>query len=106
MENFKGTQGIITANGLHIRCEGKNGSIGQAYLMNFKHDIRGSSIPDEEGEANAKLWAASYELLETCMDVLFFFEYEDEHPNHKEIIKTMRGGVIAELTSAINKAIK
>jgi hypothetical protein len=63
MKEFKGTKGTFIADGLHIRKEGKSGSIGQAFLMSFKRDYKGKSIHDIEGEANAKLWASAYECL-------------------------------------------
>jgi len=63
---MKYTKGKWVAKGLHILCEGKTGSIGQAFIMNISHDLTGKGIPDTEGEANAKLFAAAPELLKWC----------------------------------------
>lgn len=63
MSEFKGTKNLLS-DGLHIREVGKTGRVGQAFLMSFEHDRSGKSLPDTIGEANAKLWAASPDLLE------------------------------------------
>ncbi|MDR3551246.1 MAG: hypothetical protein P4L31_07575 [Candidatus Babeliales bacterium] len=63
MKETKHTPGPIFADGLYIRKEGITGAIGQAFLVDFSYDKNGQSLPDKQGEANAKLWAASPELL-------------------------------------------
>ena len=47
---MKYTKGKWIAKGLHILCEGKTGSIGQAFIMNIAHDLTGKSVPDTEGK--------------------------------------------------------
>lgn len=70
----KHTPGPLKAKGLHIYKDGKSGPIGQSFIINHKLDKRGQSIPDEEGEANAILWAASPDLLSTLQRIVNRFK--------------------------------
>ncbi len=68
MEEFKGTKGEWTANGLHISSAGKRSDIGQAFVKsNWEH---GKLIEDTEGIANARLMASSPELLKALQNII------------------------------------
>lgn len=82
---MKITEGKWKAKGLHILCEGKTGSIGQAYVMNMTHDNTGKSLPDKEGEANAKLFAASKDLLKWCLWLREAIKEDDPEFNQPEL---------------------
>lgn len=60
------TKGEWEAKGIHIKLKGKSRGIGQAYLMNFKHDQRGKSVEDKEGLANANLIADAGNTTNKC----------------------------------------
>ena len=70
MDEFKGTPGPLIADGLHIRKEGKPGAIGQSFIMELNERLYGKQIGCPESFANAKLWAASHDLLKVVQDLL------------------------------------
>ena len=71
---FKGTKGEFTRNGIHIKAESKTMPIGMAYVQLFEASMNGSKIRDIEAEANAQLWAASKELLESVQSLREFID--------------------------------
>lgn len=67
------SKGNWSANGLHIRIEGKTGSQGQA----FRQDVmvyEKKDHKDVEALANAKLMASAPELLEKLENLLKWAE--------------------------------
>ena len=92
----KFTKGTLKNHGLHILKEGKSGSIGQSFIMDIKHDSHGKSIPDIEGLANAKLWAAAPDLYEALEELLNSLNSYDENDID----------AINKAKSALSKAIK
>lgn len=98
MENLQHTTDQCVAKNLHIINKQTNQAIGQAFIVNLKHDKTGKSIPCNEGESNAVLWATSNLMFQDLVDALWLVEQGATHEELVERIKCFK--------NTINKATK
>jgi hypothetical protein len=98
----KHTKGNWTAKGIYIMMEGKTGSQGQAFRQMISKPPNTQHVPceeDYEALSNAKLMAASPDLLEACTQVID--EYEKFYKNSPDFLSRSN---LDALRFAIKKA--
>ena len=92
---MKHTKGKWYSNGIHIMIEGKMGVQGQAFLQNIPSYENNFAV-DKEAEANAKLMAASPDMLDALIALKDYCKYHDIR---------LGSGIIHQIDLAINKAL-
>lgn len=89
------TKGNWYSKGIHIMIEGKTGSQGQAFLQTVP-SYENNFSKDKEAEANAKLMAASPDMLDALVALKDYCKYHD-------II--LGSGIVHQIETAISKAV-
>lgn len=89
------TKGNWYSKGIHIMIEGKTGSQGQAFLQTVP-SYENNFAKDKEAEANARLMAASPDMLDALVALKDYCKYHDIR---------LGSGIVHQIETAISKAV-